>query len=153
MSDDMHWYDPTIIDQAIALLRTEHARAVAQAGSLLDAARALALAGSIEPVSGDWSNADRFWVRAQHSDQSYQVTTGKQPTCDCPDFARAHTACEHIWAVSIVCLARFRFGSVLALAQEMREYAEDEGIDDDAWDDDVVARAIQEMEEEARHYE
>lgn len=153
MTQEVIVYDPTVVDQVIALLRNEHSQAVARAGNRLNDARALAIRGDIEPVSSAWSNDDRFWVRSQYSAHRYQVTTGKRPTCDCPDFARTRTACKHIWAVSIVCQARFRFGYVPSLEQELRECAEeDDGVADDAGDEDVVAYAIQEVEGDAQHH-
>jgi hypothetical protein len=151
MTQDIVIYDPAVVDQVIALLRTEHGAAVARAGRKLDDARALAIRGDIEPVSSAWSDDDRFWVRSQYSSHRYQVTTDKPPTCDCPDFASTHKACKHIWAVSIVCQARFRFGFVPSL--EVQELAAaDDGVADYSGDDDVVARAIQEVERYAHHY-
>src|SRR5690242_16868966 len=89
--------DPTLIDRAIELLRTEHSRATTRAGSRLAVARVLALHGMTEPVSGDWSTDDRFWVQSAATQPRQLVTTGEHPTCDCSDFAQTHAPCAHIW--------------------------------------------------------
>jgi hypothetical protein len=146
MTQEVIVYDPAMVDQVIAEYRTKHSHAVAKAGNRLEDARTLAIRGAIEPLSGEWSNDDRFWVRSQYSEHRYLVTTGSHPMCDCPDFARTNTPCKHIWAVSIVCQVRFQHGYAPSLEQEMQEYAEEvDTIEDDAEDGDVVSRAIQEM--------
>ena len=148
MTQEVIVYEPAVVDQVIAALRTEHRPAVAKAGKRLDDARILAIRGDLEPLSGDWTNTGRLWVRSQNTEHRYLVTTSRPPTCDCPDFAKTHRPCKHIWAVSIVCQARLRYGYVPAMEQEMREYAAVEaGAENDTEDGDVVSRAIQDMED------
>lgn len=157
MSYELILYDPAVVDRAVTLLRTEHSAAVARSSRGLDEARELAIRGDIEPVSGAWSTTDRFWVHAQHSEHRYQVTTGSNPRCDCPDFDRTKIACKHIWAVNILCLVRFRIGYVPALEQEAEAVAgndeddvQDRNSEADPDEADVIGRAIQDLEDYAQ---
>ncbi len=153
MTQEVIVYDPAVVDQVIAMLRSEHSQAVAKAGSQLHNARTLAIYGAVEPLSGEWFNDDRFWVSTGPAVHRYMVTTGSHPTCDCPNFVTTHTPCEHIWAVSIVCIVRFRHSGVSSPAHELQEDAESEtSPKDDAEGGDVVARAIQDMEAYAQSY-